>query len=200
MGRASVGRALWVAHSARGSPASCRGAMASTPRESFLSRRSAFASLDSGRSSQLAPGRAARDAALHRAGTPNPLCLPASVGRASVGRALWVAHSARGSPASCRGAMASTPRESFLSRRSAFASLYSGRSSYPAPGRAARDAALHRARTPNPLCLPASVGRAPWVAHCGSRILREAPRHPAGERWLNASRIVPLAPECVRVS
>ncbi len=57
--------------------------------------------------------------------------------------------------------MVSTPRGSFLSRCGLFVSLYSGGSSDPVRGRAARDAALHS----------------------GSRVPREARRHRAGERW-----------------
>ncbi len=141
----------WVAHPARGSPASCRGAMASTPRGSLLSRCGPFESLFSGGSWQLARDRVARDATLHRTRRPTHMWVAGK----------WVARPARGSPASCRGAMASTSRGSLLSRCSPFESLFSGGSWQLARDRVARDATLHS----------------------GSRILREAPRHPAGERW-----------------
>ncbi len=146
----------WVARPARGSPASCRGAMASTPRESYLSRCGRFLPLFSAKIVVTCPEQ----------------------GGAGRRPAKWVARPARGSPASCRGAMASTPRESYLSRCGRFASLFSAKIvvTCPEQGGAGRRPASDG--TSNPL----SIGRDVQPTS-GSRVPREAPRHPAGERW-----------------
>ncbi len=184
----SGSRAEWVARPARGSPASCRGAMASKKRRLLLSRCGAFVSLFSRDDLRISHrNRAARDAALHRTGRPTHYRWVAR---------KWVARPARGSPASCRGAMASKKRASLLSRRSAFSSRLSGRSSHLAPNRAARDAALHRTGRPTHWASdgtsnPLRVGRASRARLPG--IL-------PGSDGVKETQIAPLAMWCVRVS
>ncbi len=102
---------------------------------------------------------------------------------------MWVARLARGSPASCRGAMTSTTRRSApLAPRSvrlfSRGTIFAFRTGQGGAGR-------HPASdgTSNPHVGRASCGsracgsRACGSRACGSRVSREAPRHPAGERW-----------------
>ncbi len=191
--------------------------MASTPRGSLLSRCGPFESLFSGGSSRIAPlaRRCIRVSLLGRIvvtcpeqggagrhpasdGTSNPLWPPGILPGSDGVNVTRIVRLARGSPASCRGAMASTPRGSLLSRCGPFESLFSGGSSRIAP--------LARR------CIRVSLlGRI--VVTCPEQ--GGAGRHPASDRrsnplWLpgilpgsdgvNGTRIVPLARRCVRVS
>ncbi len=270
----------WVARPARGSPASCRGAMAATKRESFLSRGDQFVSLlveivvsragqggagrrpasdetsnplgigrdaqptgppcigrdvqpaQVGRASRprlpgILPGsdgdnearivplalwcvrvsllativvtRAGQCGAGRRPasdGTPNPLGRPASGGTPNPPK--WVARPARGSPASCRGAMAATKRESFLSRGDQFVSLL-GEIVVTRAGQGGAGRRPASGGTPNPLGHPASGGTPnppKWVAPPGARLPGILP----GSDGDNDTGIVPLALWCVRVS
>ncbi len=183
-----MGRAQWVAHSGSRVPREARRHRAG---ERWRQRRADRSSRDvvcscllTREDRRILPGgRTARDAALHRARRPTHFGRPAQwVAR------KWVARPARGSPASCRRAMASTPRGSFLSRCGLFVSLYSGGSAYPVRGQGGAG----RRPAPDGTSNPLGIGRdaQPTLAalhsgsrESGSRVPREARRHRAGERW-----------------
>ncbi len=156
--------------------------------------------LNTPRTGHGAPGRPARDAALHRTRRPTH-----KVGRASVGRlcgsrvpARWRAASRRERwmPRTRPAALAATsllppaPGRTFarVSSRSPRAprargddiQLNTPRTGHGAPGRPARDAALHRTRRPTHKVGRASVAR----ASCGSRVCGSRVR----ARWRAASR------------
>ncbi len=131
----------------------------------------------------------------------------------------WVARPARGSPASCRGATASTPRGSFLSPCGQFVPLFFrddrrnlpwagwrgtppciGRDVQPTGHRTGRPTHWASDGTSNPLGIGRDVQPTCGSRESGSRVPREAPRHPAGERWRqrNADRSSrPAASSCL---
>ncbi len=173
-GSRTVGRARWVAHGgsrvsreAPRHPAGERWCQRHANRSPHDVIRSSLSSREDRRSSHGAGRR----------GTP-----PCIVGRASCARLPGILPGSDGVNGAGIVPLATRRvRVSILGRVVVACTEQGGAGRHPASGEDAQPtyATLHRARTPNPQ---------KWVAHGGSRILREAPRHPAGERWCKRRR------------